>query len=221
MPRWKERKTGGSWPDEKYEPICSETQQNELTNAFNNFISKNCLDCFPGIEQKLRNKWESVEISCDDNFCTDGVLGSWPNETTLTGSPAGKTSSDGNSIVICPGRFGSPNDLGATLLHELVHAIGGSELDSEGVEWKCFSSTGAASIFDDWDRFKDGSSAFNGNEIERISEWVIWNSDTGEVWGIAREGGTWPSGDTISKGSLCFQHDDWKHTYPSSGGGWP
>jgi hypothetical protein len=218
MATWKKRKTGGSWPDEEYAPICTPAQQKQIINAYDNFISSNCLDNFPGIKDKLREKWDEIEISCDDDYCSSGSSGSWPNETTVSGSPAGHTS--GNSIIICPGRFGSAGNLGATLLHEMVHAIGGKELDCEAVEWNCFFGNGAG-IYDDWDKFKSETSAFNGNEIERIGEWAIWNSNTGEVWGIIRIGGSWPSGDEKTKGNFCFQSNDWKHTYPDSGGGWP
>jgi len=71
---------------------------------------------------------------------------------------------------------------------------------------------------EDWDKFRDETDELNDNEIERVGEFCIWNSDTGEVWGKRTEGGGWGGGDPV-KGNLCFQHDGWIHTY-TDGGGW-
>ncbi len=166
-------------------------QQTAMTNAFNSFVNDPCVDDFPGLEACLRAKWATIEIDCPDSGC-DGLDGF----------------QSGNKISMC---VTSGNRLGPVLLHELVHACGGTELDSEAVEWKCFAGNGATAPYKDWDKFKDETSSFGGDENVRVGKYVIWDSETGEVWAKDAEGG---------KGDRQFQSDDWKHDYPSGGGGW-
>lgn len=201
MPRWTTHTEGGSWTGGGREVIdCSEAQQNAITNAFNNFIDRDCLNCFPGLRGCLRQKWDNeIEIDCTDSACS-----------RLDGRQSG------NKILICNT---NRNRVGPVLLHELVHACGGTELDSEAVEHACFNGNGATLPFgDDWDKFRSETSALDDNEKERVGKYVIWNSDTGEVWARRQEGGGWGGGRTV-KGNRCFQSDGWIHSY-SSGGGW-
>jgi hypothetical protein len=200
MPIWTTHTEGGGWLDGgKVVRDCSDAQQTAITDAFNGFIDDDCIDCFPGLRGCLRDKWNTIEIDCTDPDCSG-----------LDGRQSG------NKILICNT---SPSRVGPVLLHELVHACGGTELDSEAVEHGCFNGSGATLPFgDDWDKFRSETSALDGNEIERVGKYVIWNSDTGEVWAREEEGGGWGGGKTV-KGTRCFQSDEWKHTY-GGGGGW-
>lgn len=200
MPRWKTHSEGGSWYGGGTDvPDCSEEQRTAITNAFNAFIGRRCLDCFPGLRECLRRRWNEVEIDCTDPDCDD-----------LDGR------SSGDSILICNT---SPSRIGPVLLHELVHACDGTELDSEAVEHACFVGNGATAPFgDDWDKFRSETDELDDNEKERVGHWVIWNSDTGEVWAKSVSGGGWGGG-TVTKGDRCFQSESWKHTY-GGGGGW-
>jgi hypothetical protein len=179
---------------------CSVAQQTAIVGAFDGFIDRACLDCFQGLRACLRRKWAEIEIDCTDDACSK-----------LDGRRSG------NKILICNT---SASRVGPVLLHELTHACGGSELDSEAVEHACFVGNGATlPSGDDWDKFRSETSELDGNPLERVGEYVIWNSDTGEVWAKAQEGGGWLGGGKVIKGTRCFQSDNWKHTYPS-GGGW-
>lgn len=200
MPTWTTHTEGGGWlGGGRQVRDCSDAQQTAITDAFNSFIDDECLDCFPGLRECLREKWNGIEIDCTDPDCSK-----------LDGRQSG------NKILICNT---SPGRVGPVLLHELVHACGGTELDSEAVEHACFIGSGATLPFgDDWDKFRSETSALDGNETERVGKYVIWNSDTGDVWGREEEGGGWGGGKTV-KGALCFQSDEWKHTY-GGGGGW-
>lgn len=200
MPRWTKHNEGGSWAGGGTDVTdCSETIRSLIVAAFNAIIDSACLDCFPGLRAKLRDKWETIEIDCTDPACGD-----------LDGQFSG------NTILIC---VRDRPRIDAVLLHELVHAVGGKELDSEAIEHACFSGRAATLPFgDDWDKFRGETGELDGNEIERVGEFVIWNSDTGEVWGKDNAGGGWGGGDPV-KGSLCFHSDAWRHSY-SGGGGW-
>lgn len=200
MPTWTTHKEGGSWSGGGTDvPDCSEGRRNDITAAFDDFVNDGCLDCFPGLEDCLRDKWATVEIDCTGSDC-DGRDG-----RTV-----------GNKIYIC---VDSRPRIDAVLLHELVHLCGGDELDAEAAEWACFNGNGAtAPGGDDWDKFRSETGELDGNEKERVGEFVIWNSDTGEVWGKTTTGGGWGGGDP-AKGDRCFQSDDWDHDY-GSGGGW-
>jgi len=199
MPKWETHTEGGSWYGGGTEvPDCNVDQRNAITRAFDAFIDRSCLDCFPGLRSRLREKWKDIEIDCTDEDCKK-----------LDGRQSG------NSILICNT---SATRVGPVLLHELVHACDGTEMDSEAVEHACFVGNGAtAPSGDDWDKFRSETDELDGNEKERVGEYVIWNSDTGEVWAKSKSGGGWGGGTTL-KGTRCFQSDDWKHTY--GGGGW-
>jgi hypothetical protein len=201
MPKWTTHTEGGSWNGGGTEVRdCSVDQQRRILDAFNNFIGSAALNCFAGLREKLREKFDDIEIDCTDSACDK-----------LDGR------NSGNKILICNT---TANRVGPVLLHELVHACGGDELDSEAVEHACFVFNGATAPFgDDWDKFRSETDELNGNEKERVGEFCIWNSDTGEVWQKVVEGGSWASGGTVSKGNRCFQSDNWTHTY-GGGGSW-
>jgi len=195
MPEWEKHREGGSWPEGTLVPDCNSTQRKNIVNAYNNFIKNSCLNCISGIQGKLKDKWDEVTIDCTDPDCSD-----------LDGL------NSGNDILICDT---SANRVGSVLLHEMVHAIDGEELDSEAVEFACFNGNGATMenpSGEDWDKFFSKTKKLNNYRWERVGEYVIWNSNTGEVWAKKKEGGSWPSGDTISKGTLCFQSNLWKYT---------
>jgi hypothetical protein len=85
MPRWTTHSEGGGWLGGGTQvPDCSPEQQTAITDAFNAFIDKACLDCFPGLRNCLRRKWDEVEIDCTDPDCSE-----------LDGR------SSGNTILMC------------------------------------------------------------------------------------------------------------------------
>lgn len=189
MPRWTTHREGGGWLGGGTEVRdCSPAQVTAITNAFDNFISDACLECFPGLRDCLNRVWRDVEIDCTGDEC-QGVSGK----------------RIGNKIWVCDTSAGQ---VGPVLLHELVHVCDGGELDAVAVENACFFGRGALDPSVEWDKLRDGTSAFEGNENIRVGRWVTWDTQTGRVWG----------GRTTS-GSPCFQRGNWVHTYPS-GGGW-
>lgn len=185
MPTWTSSTVGGSWLGGGTTVTdCTSSQQTAITNAFDSFIENECLDCFPGLREQLESTWRTVEIDCTDPACS-GLDGRWTGKILLCCVNIGCT---GSSVRLAP-----------VLLHELVHAVGGTELDAEAVEHACFDGNGATlPTSADFDLFRSDG----GNFAE-------WDSDTGEVWGVS-------NGD---RGRQCFQDDGWKHTFPG-GGGW-
>ena len=69
----------------------------------------------------------------------------------------------------------------------------------------------------DWEKFKNETGKFDDDEDTRVGKYVIWDSNTGEVW-VREEGGGW--GSNPEKGNLIFQSDSWKYNYSNGGGGW-
>ena len=192
MPVWTSTTSGGNWTGGGVEiPDCSLTMRTLITNGFNSFINASCLNCFPGLKNLLQNKWNGIEIDCTDPACS-GLIGF----------------QSGNKITICTT---NASIVPANVLHELTHAVGGTELDSECVEHACFNGNGATAPTgpetdpaSDWYKFRNETSALGGNVIERVGAFAIWNSDTGQVWGKNSSGG---------KGSLCFTHPAFVHNY--------
>ena len=180
----------------KWNSSCSKTGRERITAAYDAFIEHQGLNNFAGLKDDMNTRWKSVEIKCgnnedpDDKEC-DGIDGEW----------------DPGDIRIC---VTSTRRIGPVLLHEMIHECRGSELDSEAIERVVFDGNGAEPPNkEDWKKFRDDTKPFNGNKIERVADFVIWNSDTGEVWvKIERDG-------KVSKGDRLFQSNDWKHKYKS------
>jgi hypothetical protein len=88
----------------------------------------------------------------------------------LGDSIIGQTS--GNEITLTPSAFASTtNRFEAIVFHELVHACGGTELDSEAFENHCYRGAGATvPTSGDFPKFRDDG-----------GRWVNWNGSTGSV----------------------------------------
>ncbi|MHA1916329.1 MAG: hypothetical protein ACW986_17685 [Promethearchaeota archaeon] len=183
MPNWRRDANTG-------ELGCNDEERNILINGFNDFITFSCLNCFTGLREKLQSAWRNVELNCCEDVGFEGL------------------ENDGY-ILICI--FDDPRRIEPVLLHEMVHAVEGIELDAEAIEYHCFLGNGAkAPKGDDWDMFKQESTNYDNNDKEFEGRFVIWNSDTGQVWGKTADG--------RKKEPPCFTSNDWKHDY--DGGGW-
>ena len=195
MPRWASRTEGGSWFGGGTEVRdCNPTQVQAIENAFNNFINLPCLDCFPGLRDCLRRTWDTIQIDCTGFECND-----------VSGRQFGGT------VWVCDTSAGQ---VGPVLLHELVHACGGGELDSVAAENSCFFGNGALDPSAEWDTIRSGTSALDGDENIRVGQFAIWDTRTGDVWGRSRDGNG-----RIVRGPRCFQRNNWIHAY-RGGGGW-
>jgi len=124
-----------------------------------------------GLRDELRSKLHSTKIIClskEADDCKVGIEGRVSN----------------SEISLCPGA----NE--GTLLHELVHANGGDELDSEALENHLYRFKKSEPEGDDFEKFlfKDKPCAFmeKKGKLLLVSKNVIWNPRTGELW--IREG---------------------------------
>lgn len=106
---------------------------------------------------------------------------------------------EGGLITICNLTFSKgQNTVNAVVFHEMIHAIGGTELDAEAFENHCYRGEGAtAPLGDDFEKFK----AFRGN-------FVNWDRETGRV--TLRNTGQ----------ELNVNPDDFIEPPPGGGGGW-
>jgi hypothetical protein len=142
---------------ERSEPTCSQAQINAIFNALDGICDKidSCdLDGLNDLKDCLRRASENVVWKC-------GTLGD---------SIVGQTS--GNEITLTPSAFGSSTSrFEAIVFHEMIHACGGTELDSEAFENHCYRGAGAtAPTSDDFPKFRDDG-----------GRWVNWNGSTGSV----------------------------------------
>jgi len=206
MPIWITHTEGGSWNGGGTEvPNCSLSRRNMIESAFNTFIASSRLNCFPGLEDCLREKFKTIEIDCHDSTCANNSYNGYQS---------------GNKLVLCNSALNAgQNRVNAVLLHELVHACGGKELDSEALEFTVFEGAGATLPSGDDDaKFFSETSDWDGDSTIRKGKWVIWDSQTGEVFGIDKSDGGWNGGSEESKGDRCFIDSDWIISEP--GGGW-
>jgi len=161
---------------------CSQAQIDAIFVALDGICAKidSCdLRGLNDLKDCLRNTSENVVWKC-------GTLGD---------SIVAQTS--GNEITLTPSAFGSTTSrFEAIVFHEMVHACGGTELDSEAFENHCYRGAGAtAPTSDDFPKFRDDG-----------GRWVNWNGSTGSV--------TTKDGQTLNVNTAAFVDPS-----PPSGGG--
>lgn len=193
MPVFKTHTEGGSWNGGGTNvPNCSLAMRNAILTAFNNFIGSPALNPFPGLRAALTARFNTIEIDCGGSDCS-GLEGF----------------SSGNTINIC-----TTNALRIppVLLHEMVHAVEGTELDSEAIEHALFVGNGATlPTADDIPKFVSETSALGGDEQVRRGRWVVYRAQTGQIFGRNASGG---------QGTLSFQSNAWIRTLNIPSGSW-
>jgi hypothetical protein len=169
---------------ERSVPTCSQTQVNAIIAALNRINTKvdNCnLSGLTSLKNCVKNAHLNVVWKC----------------ASLGDSVVGQTS--GTEITITPTAFASSTSrLEAIIFHEIIHACGGTELDSEAFENHCYRGNGATPpTNDDFPKFRDDGGHF-----------VNWNGTTGAV--------TTKDGQALNVNRPDFVDP----SPPSGGGGW-
>lgn len=182
MARFRTHTEGGSWTGGGTEvPNCNANQiamiQTSL-NAIQNIVNNWGLPCLEGVRTSLQDRLNcSLLIDCNPGGC-EGLDGF----TDSQGSP---------NVALCNNALnGTQQRLTAVLFHEMVHSVGGTELDAEALENHFLGGNGAT--FPTSGDFPDFSS--NGGEF------TIWDSATGNVFERCVEGGSWNSSPTVTQG---------------------
>ncbi|MFQ5628959.1 MAG: hypothetical protein ACE5I1_09380 [bacterium] len=142
---------------ERSEITCTQSQVNAIVAALNRIYGK--VDaCDLGKLNDLKN---CIKQAHNNIVWKCGSLGD---------SIVGQTS--GNEITLTPTAFGSTQcRFDAIVFHEIIHACGGTELDSEAFENHCYRLCGATSpTSDDFPKFRDDG-----------GRWVNWDGSTGSV----------------------------------------
>ncbi len=201
MARFRTHTEGGSWDGGGTEvPNCNAAQR-DIINAVLATIQRTVdswnLPCLRRVRDRLQDRLNcSLVVDCGSGDNCDGL--------------DGFTDSRGSAnVTMCPNALASTRArLTAVLFHEMVHSVGGTELDSEALENHFFGGNGATfPTSDDFPAFdSDGG------------EFVIWDKATGNVFEKCEQGGSWDSGPTISQGvqlSVNFPAPP-----PSGGGSW-
>lgn len=142
---------------DRSERTCSQAQIDAIFTALDGICAKISACSLRGLQDLkdcLRGTSENVVWKCDN----------------LGDSVVGQTS--GNEITLSPTAFASTaSRLEAIVFHEMVHACGGTELDSEAFENHCYRGAGATPpTADDFPKFRDEG-----------GRWVNWNGSTGAV----------------------------------------
>lgn len=163
MPRWVEHRTPSFfWIDGRVVfEVCNEGQQEAITSAFDGFVDGGCLDCVPGLRDRLKETWPTIQIQCVE--CTDYV-------TQVTVYEHGP-------LALCCNKVDCSDsmDLAPGLLSGLVRTVGGTHLDAKAAEHMCFNGRGATlPTRDDFRKFRDNLPWGN---------FTWWDNETGEVWG--------------------------------------
>lgn len=142
---------------ERSERTCSASEISAIFTALDGICDKLAGCDLTGLEDLkscIRRASENVVWKC----------------ASLGDSIVGQTS--GNEITLAPTAFSSTAArFEAIVFHEIVHACGGTELDSEAFENHCYRGAGAtAPTSDDFPKFRDDG-----------GRWVDWDGGTGRV----------------------------------------
>lgn len=183
MATFRTRTEGGSWTGGGTQVrTCNPTQQAAINNAMTRIrrvIGTWNLPCIAHVRDSLLDRLNcSLNINCSSGDDCDGLRG----YTDSRGSP---------NVTLCPASTGDTiQGLTATLFHEMVHSVGGTELDAEALENHFFGGSGATAPTDgDFDDFRDDE-----------GEFVIWDESTGNVFEKCVEGGSWDESPTVTRG---------------------
>lgn len=143
---------------ERYEHTCIQSQVNAICTAVDRMYNKidTCLN-LPGLTD-LRNcikrAHDNVVFKCA-SLSSGAIAQCSGNEITLTPAAFSSTTSRFEVIVF----------------HEIIHACGGTELDSEGFQNHCYRGSGAtAPSSGDFPKFCDDG-----------GRWLNWDGSTGTV----------------------------------------
>ncbi|MCY1047592.1 hypothetical protein OV208_40210 [Corallococcus sp. bb12-1] len=196
MATFKTHTEGGSWTGGGTEvPNCNTAQQAVLNTAMLRIarvLGGWNLPCLIAVRDRLQDRLNcSLVIDC-------------PGCTNLDGF----TDSIGSANVsLCNTALGGTQARAtAVLFHEMVHSVGGTELDAEALENHFFGGNGATfPTSDDFPKFRGEGGAF-----------VIWDEATGNVFERCVEGGSWNSSPTITQGAQLNVNFP---APPSTGGG--
>jgi len=143
---------------ERSEPTCNQAQVNAICAAVDRIYTriKTCLN-LTGLTDLV-----NCIIRAHDNVV-------WKCASLSSGAVA---QCSGNEITLTPAAFASTTArFEAIVFHEIIHACGGTELDSEGFQNHCYRNSGAtAPTSDDFPKFCDEG-----------GRWLNWDGSTGRV----------------------------------------
>ena len=191
---------GGSWTGGGTQvPTCSPAQQARIRAALGTIqgiLNRWDLPCITNVRDRLQDRLNcSLTVNCSTGSDCTNLLGYNPWNSS--------------EVTLCFVDSRTQAGLTATLFHEMVHSVGGKELDSEALEGHFFGGAGASPPTDpdDFDDFRS-----NGGDF------VIWDQGTGQVFERCTEGGSWNSSPTVTRGrALSVNFVD---PTPGGGGSW-
>jgi hypothetical protein len=193
---------GGSWNGGGTQvPTCSTAQQTRINTALatiQGILNRWDLPCITNVRDRLQDRINcSLRINCSTGNDCSGLLG----YTDSLGSP---------NVTLCNPAGRTLQQLTATLFHEMVHSVDGTELDAEALENHFFTGSGATFPTEpgDFDSFRSDEGNF-----------VIWDSGTGQVFERCVEGGSWDSAPTVTRGRRLNVNFT-EPTPPGGGGSW-
>lgn len=172
---------GGSWHGGggTEVPNCTTSRRTLIRNALTAIqpiLDSWGLECLNGLRNQLQDFLNcSLEIDCEG---CDIV---------------GKAGRGSGKITMCNSFLDGATQarVNAAVFHEMVHAAGGTELDSEALENHFFNGAGATTpTSGDWPKFHDDG-----------GEYVIWDESSGELFEKCVDEGAWNESDTVTRGT--------------------
>jgi hypothetical protein len=198
MPTWVRHQTGstttgGFWTGTTtptYTDNCNVNDKASIENAFNSLNGNAGLNCCPPLRDAMRSSWPTIPVDC----CFDDTRPPRGGEVQAF-------------IFVCKM---TDHQIQVELCKGLVQVNGGDTLDTKAMIFACFGAADGAPSSADFNQMV-ADPVFNGNANERVSQFFIWNRNTGEVWEktTTSSGGFWTGSTTTAKGTRCFIDAAW------------
>ncbi len=157
---------------------CTESQKEIIRSAYKKLISARCMAEMPSILSAIYQKYKQVvTVECaDDAECQKGNYIAQYIESSKT-------------LKICNGIINQDHIdyLAAIILHELVHSIGGNEIDAVALAQSCFSTIPTNWIDEYMMELMSGGKGYcykydENGDIMVESNLLVWYPEAGQVY---------------------------------------
>jgi hypothetical protein len=169
---------------------CTKLQKELIENTYLDIIKLPCLQAniFPTLLANLKDAYKQrISIRCTSDCGSVEKSGGEYIEV----DPGTKQLR--RELILCTNIFTDARNLMITLLHELIHAAGGNEIDSIAIVDSCFHPQSYDSMLWYWRQILDNypfKKAGTGSSEIRLyqGKYVTWIPSTGEVFALVPGG---------------------------------
>ncbi|MBS1913712.1 MAG: hypothetical protein JST22_17120 [Bacteroidetes bacterium] len=191
---------------------CSSAQKQAIRNAYKQILSLPCLSrlIFPGLLEDITQAFRKIIVSClPPTECELGngylLYSRYENEVlSLCDDTIDRSINASNPNF-------DPNFIVEKLLHELIHASGGNEVDAISITSYCFPHKPYEDLSQYYSDIRDYCIKLLADGTKVIfGKYVMWSPADGSVMSLAIPGSTNTAPNGVITILFTSQSDDWK-----------